>query len=253
MSGNIYGGKGGYLSAFATPLLDRKGAVVGWIEILRDMTKSKSAEEQLLNIAQGVSSATGGAFFQSLVDHMVKALGFDYAYVGKLSSDGENRRVLVIASNAAEKFQTGHEYEISGTPSESVVDKQGCIIYSGGVRQFFPNDAALAEMDIESYAGAALCDSEGRALGILVILHRQPLPDEPQNETILKIFAAQASAELQRSIAEAEQEKMIAELQKLFDLVSISQKEWQETFDRITDMIFILDRDMKVPGQTGLS
>ena len=63
---------------------------------------------------------------------------------------------------------------------------------------------------------------------------------------MLNIFAARASAELQRSIDEAEQEKMIAEHQKLFGLVSDSQKEWQDTFDRITDMIIILDRDMTV-------
>ena len=113
---NIYGGKGGYLSAIAAPLLDRKGAVIGSIETLRDITKSKRAEEQLLNIAKGVSTATGEAFFRSLVDHMVKALGVDYAYVGKLSSDEVNRRVLVIASSAAEKLPAGHEYDISGTP-----------------------------------------------------------------------------------------------------------------------------------------
>jgi len=245
-AGNIYGGKGGYLSAVATPLLDRKGAVVGSIVILRDITKSRNAEEQLLHIAKGVSSATGEAFFRSLVDHMVKALGVDYAYVGKLSSEEENRRVLVIASNTAEKLPAGHEYDISGTPAESVVDKQACILYPGGVRQLFPHDVTLSEMDIESYAGAALCDSEGRVLGILVLLHRQPLQEEPHIRTILDIFAVRAAAELQRSNDEAEQEKMIAVHQKLFDLVSVSQKEWQDTFDRITDMILILDRDMTV-------
>ncbi len=243
---NLYGGKGGYLSAIATELLDRKGTVIGSIETLRDITKSKSSEEQLLNIAKGVSSAAGETFFQSLVEHMVKALGVDYAYVGKLSSDEENRRVLVIAANNAEKLQTGHEHDISGTPGEGVLDKQVCMVYPGGVQQLFPHDDALAEMDIECYAGAPLCDSEGRTLGILVMLHRQPLQNEQQIETMLNIFAARASAELERSNAEAEQEKLIAELQKLVDLVSISHKEWRETFDSITDMIFILDRDMTV-------
>jgi len=90
-----------------------------------------------------------------------------------------------------------------------------------------------------------LCDSEGRTLGILVMLHGQPL----QNEQQIRLCSISLLRVPQPNWSEAmraEQEKLIAELQKLVDLVSISHKEWRETFDSITDMIFILDRDMTV-------
>jgi PAS domain S-box-containing protein len=49
-----------------------------------------------------------------------------------------------------------------------------------------------------------------------------------------------------RKQAEAERERLIAEIQNVLGLVSRSQKEWQDTFDSITDMISIHDKDYNV-------
>ncbi|HEY5998445.1 MAG TPA: PAS domain-containing protein [bacterium] len=46
--------------------------------------------------------------------------------------------------------------------------------------------------------------------------------------------------------AQAERERLIAELQALLEVVSQSHQEWQGTFDGITDMISILDGDARI-------
>ncbi|MDH4164327.1 MAG: PAS domain S-box protein, partial [Nitrospirota bacterium] len=49
-----------------------------------------------------------------------------------------------------------------------------------------------------------------------------------------------------RKQAEAERENLIADIRSALDAVNRSKKEWQETFDSITDMISIHDRDYNV-------
>lgn len=50
----------------------------------------------------------------------------------------------------------------------------------------------------------------------------------------------------ERRRSEQEREKLIHQLRNAVDMISRSQKEWQETFDSITDMIAIVDRESTV-------
>ena len=49
--------------------------------------------------------------------------------------------------------------------------------YPEGVQQLFPKDHLLVEMGVESYLGMPLFDSEGNALGLLAVLHNQPMEE----------------------------------------------------------------------------
>ncbi len=49
-----------------------------------------------------------------------------------------------------------------------------------------------------------------------------------------------------RKRSEREREKLILDLQKALNMISRSQKEWQDTFDSITDMIAIIDKDFRI-------
>ena len=50
----------------------------------------------------------------------------------------------------------------------------------------------------------------------------------------------------ERKHSEQEREKLISDLRAAFKMISTSHKEWQETFDSITDMIAILDKDFSI-------
>lgn len=49
-----------------------------------------------------------------------------------------------------------------------------------------------------------------------------------------------------RKRAEADREEILRELHKSLDIVSRSRKEWQDTFDSITDLISIIDKDFGI-------
>lgn len=62
----------------------------------------------------------------------------------------------------------------------------------------FPEDIMLVDMGIESYLGVPLINSEGQTLGLIAVLSHSPLPEHPITVEILQIFAARATAELER-------------------------------------------------------
>jgi PAS domain S-box-containing protein len=165
-----------------------------------DITDRKRAEEALRNIAEGVSAVTGESFLRSLVQYLVKILRVNYAIVGELVEP--EREILKAIVCADGQILEPFEYRLANTPCQNVLKQQLCC-YPEGVQQQFPKDKLLAEMDVESYLGTPLRDSFGRTLGLLVVMSRKSLDDRKLATSMLQIFAARASAEIERKRGEA--------------------------------------------------
>jgi formate hydrogenlyase transcriptional activator len=159
--------------------------------------------EALRLILEGTASSTGQEFFQSLVRHLATAMGRSNSLVAEFAED--NRvRTLAYWMNGA--LVPNVEYDLAGTPCEDVVRGSLCH-YPAGVSQRFPTDTALAEMGIESYLGVPLISPDGQHLGHLCVFDAEPMPDEPRNMLVFRIFAARAAAELER----LRMERLVAE------------------------------------------
>jgi signal transduction histidine kinase len=90
-----------------------------------------------------------------------------------------------------------------------------------GVRQQFPDSPIPARLGAESYCGFCLYDSAARPIGILSVMDDKPMPDPSLAESVLRIFAARAGAEVERLRAEDEArrlEKRMHEMRKLESL-----------------------------------
>jgi PAS domain S-box-containing protein len=59
-------------------------------------------------------------------------------------------------------------------------------------------------------------------------------------------IAAALAGIIQHKRAEEDRERLIVKLQDVLDMVSYSQKQWQDTFDSITDLISIHDREYNI-------
>lgn len=161
--------------------------------------KRKQIEETLQGIAQDISANTGEAFFQSLVQTLATTLEVDYALIGKLAP-GQVDRITTVAVYCQGKIIDDFEYDLAHTPCAGVV-YQGFCCYPQGVQQQFPHDSLLTRMAVESYLGTALFSSTEQPLGLLVVMNRQPIADLQLAESMLKIFANRAAAELEREQA----------------------------------------------------
>jgi formate hydrogenlyase transcriptional activator len=157
-------------------------------------------------IVEGTAGSTGYEFFQSLVRQLAGVLRVQHCFVAEFATD---TRVRTLAYWQVDQLAQNVEYDLPGTPCEDVVRGNLCH-YPVGVARKFPADIPLTEMGIESYLGVPLIAPNGAILGHLCVFDARPMPEEPKNILIFRIFAARAAAELtrlrlERDLTESEQ------------------------------------------------
>ncbi len=181
----------------ATPRLSADGSIVGSVVMLTDVTQRRKTEEALTNIVEGISGEVGGKFFESAVKHFIKILEADYAHIGEIKTIGAKSVVRTLAYCENGKLGSNFEYDLAGAPCEKAAINGVCS-YSEGVSELFPEHESLKHKDIEAYVGICLYDSQDRPIGILVATYKRPLENLEFAETVLKIFASRAAAEIER-------------------------------------------------------
>jgi anti-anti-sigma regulatory factor len=158
-------------------------------------------EEALLKILAETYAKVGDDFFRSLVCHLAAALHVPYAFITECV-DVPTTRVRTLAFWTGKDFGANFEYALAGTPCEDVVDGAMCY-HPSNIQALFPRDQDLVTLGAESYLGVPLHSSSGAILGHLAVLDVHVMGDADRRKAILQIFAARASAELERKQATA--------------------------------------------------
>lgn len=153
-------------------------------------------------ILEGTATETGERFFEALVVNLAKALNTHSAWVTEFVE--ETRRLRALAFWAQGQMIRDFEMEIDGTPCEVVIESAELIHHPDNILDIFPNNSSMKNIGAVSYMGVPLLATGGKILGNLAVLDTRPLPKEPRTEALMRIFAARASAELQRLRAESE-------------------------------------------------
>jgi len=194
-------GSEGWFNLFSFPMVDsRTGEVKGVIEYLQDISARKKAEALLQTVAGEVSTRTGVAYFELLVEVIAKELDAKYAFIGELISEDKVRTIaLYVGGRIVENI----EYELPGTPCENVCEREACF-HHDGVQQLYPEDTMLVDMQARSYAGIPVLSSLGDTLGIIVALDVKAfeVDDRERVLSLLQIFASRVSSELERKQSE---------------------------------------------------
>jgi transcriptional regulator with GAF, ATPase, and Fis domain len=182
-----------------------------------EMTQRRQAEETLRSVMEGTAGVTGDNFFASMVRHLADSLQVRYAFVTECRDYlqlGAKAKARMLAFWQGERLVENVSYELASTPCLNVFAGRSCY-YPRGVQQLFPNDKDLAELNAEGYLGIPLYAANGQVIGHLAVLDDKPLIHTPQGESLLRIFAARAGAELERLNAEEELRVALTEVEKL--------------------------------------
>jgi PAS domain S-box-containing protein len=169
--------------------------------------RSRIADENtaLRIVLEGTANATGRPFFEALVSSLAQVLHTHSAWVTEYLED--RRQLRALAYWADGKLSRDFQVDIAGTPCEAVVSQSEVVHYPDHVIRLFPGNPDVQAIRAASYLGVPLLDRDRRVIGNLAVLDTRPMPEDPLARTIVEIFAARASAELQRLRAEAEQRR----------------------------------------------
>lgn len=165
-----------------------EGALLGY-----QMLKNS---ELLRAIVTGTSKTTGRDFFRALVRHLAEAFGVRHALLGELA--GPSRaRVSARAVWAGDSYADNFDFDLEGSLLGGA--REGEIrLCREGAREQYPRDAVLERFQSVGCMGIRLYDSAGTPLGVLEVMHPGPLEDDLDLDSILRVFAARAAAEIER-------------------------------------------------------
>ena len=112
-------------------------------------------------------------------------------------------RVRMLAFWTKGQLGNGFQYELAGTPCETVIGQQ-IRHYSRDVAELFPHDDDLKRLNVQCYLGSPLFDSSGQAIGILVIMDdKEEETNELLESALLRVLSTRAGAEIERQRIEA--------------------------------------------------
>ncbi|MCM2309932.1 MAG: ATP-binding protein [Steroidobacteraceae bacterium] len=167
-------------------------------------------------IDEGTASKTGTEFFRALVRALAGALESRFAFVSRFCDDYSN--VHVIALWTGRELQEDFRYPLKGSPCEAVLGGEIVAINSGVVELFPAEREDLSRMSAEAYLAIPLRNPAGRVLGHLAAIATEAKNWQERDFGILRIFAARATAEIERQAAEQELRDANAELARRVEL-----------------------------------
>ncbi|MBD2541539.1 response regulator [Coleofasciculus sp. FACHB-SPT36] len=171
----------------------------------------RQAEQALQDLIAGTASVTGKDFYPMFAQHLAAALGVRYVIVAEASAweDDTPVRAKVLSFWNSDKLGDNFEYDLVHTPCESIftqetlVENNSISCYPQNVQSFFPKGEALAALGGECFLGVALLDStSSKPIGHICFIDDKPLVQEQRAKSIMSLFAARVSAELERQRAE---------------------------------------------------
>lgn len=208
------------------PLFNTESEPYAVCGISTDITERKRTETALRNVALGVSGASSNDVFEAIAYYLTRSLEVDFAFIGELQGDGRRMKTLAICHQG--ELGSNFEYDLEGTPCQSVVGQDFRFI-AQGLQQRYPGDNMLHEYGFNAYAGYPLFDSAGRALGLIAVVNRGGMVRPGLTEAILRIFSVRAAAEIERMQTD--------------QALRQSEASYRGIFEAAEDAVFIHDID----------
>jgi diguanylate cyclase (GGDEF)-like protein/PAS domain S-box-containing protein len=191
------------------------------VESLRARAAEHALQDSLLRIGRAVSARSNDAFFQTLAADLTQCIGVDAAFMGRLRGHGSE---LVLLGGVADGAPLdGSQLSLVGLPldvSQSAwhceSDLDACASHWSWLEQNPGYQSAMA---------LRLDDGQGKPLGLLLALSRQPRAFPDLAMSSISIFASRASAELERQDAD----------QRIHDQAELLDQAYDAIFERSLD------------------
>ncbi|UUZ77180.1 PAS domain S-box protein [Polaromonas sp. P1(28)-13] len=181
------------------------GIAQGVSRMAQDIEQRQHAQQRLhnavLGIAQAGSIQAGDAFLVQLTRHMIEALGADAGFIVRAVS-ADFLHVRTVAGIVDGQLMENFDYAIEDRHAQNILTLP-CLMESADFAALHPKFPLRTTLKPQAYVRWRLDHSDGRPMGMIFVLYRSALMDAEFITSTLNIFAARASAELERQQADA--------------------------------------------------
>lgn len=202
---------------------DDNGAPIRAVGTMTDISDRKRIENALQSLLTGTADSVGKEFFRSLAHTLSDVLRARFVLIAQIKTSAPDTLVPLAVWDGTPAKQCSN-CTVSGTPCEETV-RDGEHFIESNLRELYPDDEMLARLEAESYMGVAMKDHEGKVTGVLVIVdsNKTPAWKTDLGRAILPVFAARASAEIERQNIDSElinqKERALVTLHSIADAV----------------------------------
>jgi len=162
-----------------------------------DVSERHRYDDTMRSLLQVTAAVSGGDFFNCLVKELSTLLNMRYAHIGRLAGP-ENDTIETVSVCMDGQLIANHSYRYADFPCNQVL-KGNLYVCTEAVQELFPADTGLRDMDAQCYIGAPLLGSDGRVIGLIVMVDNRPLQSRDLVEKILSILCGRAAAELEQA------------------------------------------------------
>ena len=204
LKGNVFWGMCS-LRRVETP----KGRVIVF-RVRRVVDYMKTAE-MLSTMIKHTARVTGLEYFSVLTELLVKSFGVSIAFIASVGEDAKDAKIIHCWHK--QQFIDYEAFDLDTSPSQNVL-RGYTAYYPNNLKEMFPHDKMIRNLEIESYMGTPVFDVSGEVCGLLVLMDDKPMEEIPNSRYMLSIFASRVGAELERMKIEESYKKRIQELQE---------------------------------------
>ncbi|MCP4683901.1 MAG: PAS domain S-box protein [bacterium] len=214
-----------WASASWQPLFDADGKCLGHRSSVRDVSRRKAATEALRHAVEGTAAASGQDFFIKLTQHLAAALDVRYVLIGEITADQSRFQTVAVwdGDGAGQEF----EFALDASAYKALV-RQAAGQPAEDLGNWLPEGHLLHRMGAKSCLGNPLSDSQGRSVGVLLVLDDKAMDENAQAlaRSLLDLFAARGGLELERRRAEQELRR--------------SEEKYRVLFERSADALLVI-------------
>ena len=167
-------------------------------QLKTEIYRRRDAQTAFYGLVSCTSVATGSEYFSALVVSLAMILDVSTVVVAERSApDSSELRTLGLwhTNKLQENITFAAVHDLCAQTMET---RQA----SYCLNQKLPADHPMGGLGATTYLGVPLLDGDENVIGILCVLHDQPLEDLEMAKSFLQAFAARSAAELKRNQAE---------------------------------------------------